>query len=352
MNYKLTLKDYEKYPFLESFSQEASKLTQMQLPLHRLMETTEGKKALELARLRVLLALNKTHEPTATYDKDVIIKVTTMFPSILSYGMSRMIVSCTSPFIINKYANSETEKAIRYLASDLPHVREAVEDELGFDKNSRRISLKDYVPLHLSKYGSQYKLINCKIVKGSITFNENMDTMMILREKIRSKIMRKMPLTVNPDVKELFGTIISEITSRSDEISNTNFGEVEHDDFPPCIKTIISTIKANENPTHMGRFALVSFCNKIGMTPTEIVSLFQTVKDFQVATTLYQVEHILGKHGGTVYAAPACESLKTNNICRCGNDPLCNRVKHPVGYYSAMKRKQLKSKGKPLLPTK
>ena len=351
MSYKLTLKDYEKYPFLESFSQEAGKLTQMQLPLHRLMETSEGKKALELARLRVLLALNKTTESVTTYDKDVIIKVTSIFPSILSYGMSRMIVSCTSPFIINKYANSETEKAIRHLTSELPHVRKAVEEELGFDKNSRRILLKDYIPLHLTKHGSQYKLINCNIIKGNISFNENMDVMAVLREKIRAKIMRKMPLTVNPDVKELFGTIISEITSRSDEINSTNFGEVEHDDFPPCIKTIISAVKAHENPTHAGRFTLVSFCNKIGMTPTEIVALFQTVKDFQVATTLYQVEHILGKHGGTTYAPPACETLKTNNLCRCGNDPLCNRVKHPVGYYSAMKRRQAKSKPKPLIPS-
>jgi len=350
MNYKLTLKDYEKYPFLESFSQEASKLSQMQLPLHRLMETTDGKKALELARLRIILALNKNQEDP-TYDKDVKIKITSMFPSILSYGMSRMIVSCTNQFIINKYATSETEKAIRYLSSEVPCIREAVERELDYDKNSRRITLRNYVPLNLSKYGSQYKLINCHITKGNISFGENMTTDTVLREKIRSKIMRKMPLNVNPDVKELFGSIISEITSKSDEINNTNFGEVINDDFPPCIKNIISTIERHENPTHYGRFAMVSFCNKVGMELTEIVALFQTVKDFQVATTLYQVEHILGKHGGTTYAPPSCESLKTNNLCRCGNDPLCNRVKHPVGYYSAMKRKQKKAKdAKPLIP--
>jgi len=343
MTYKLTLKDYEKYPFLESFSQEAAKLKQMQLPLHRLMETTDGKKALELARLRVLLGLNKTAEDV-TYDKDVIVKITTMFPSLLSYGISRMIVSCTTPFIINKYATSETEKAVRHLSSELPYIRKAVEDEINFNKDSRRISLKEYVPLRLTKYGSQYKLINCCITKGNVIFNETMDNNAILREKIRAKIMRKMPLNVNPDVKELFGSIISEITSKSSEITSANFGEVEHDNFPPCIKTIISAIKSHENPTHYGRFALVSFCNKIGMTPTEIVELFQTIKDFQVGTTLYQVEHILGKHGGTNYAPPSCESLKTNNLCRCGNDPLCNRVKHPIGYYSAMKRRQKKAK--------
>ena len=347
MNYKLTLKDYEKYPFLDSFAQEASKLQLMQLPLHRLVETPDGKKALELARIRLLLALNEKNE-NVEYDKDVKIKVTSIFPSILSYGMSRMIVSCTNQFMINKYANSETEKAVRYLSSELPHVKLAVEQELGFDKNSRRIKLQEYIPLHLIKHGTEYKLVNCKIHNGYVSFTENMDTMHILREKIRSKIMRKMPLNVNPDVKEIFAPIISEITQKSEDMSNTNFGAVEVDDFPPCIKNLITMLERRENLTHYGRFTLTSFYNKIGAEVIDVVSLFQTVKDFQPTTTLYQVEHIFGK-GGVKYVPPSCESLKTNNLCRCKDDPLCNRIKHPVGYYSAMKRK--KKKQKPLNPS-
>jgi DNA primase large subunit len=347
MTYKLVLKDYDKYPFLESFAQHATTLKSMQLPLHRLVETPEGKQALELAKLRILLALDHKPEKDIVYDKDVKIKISMLLSSILSYGMSRMIVSCTSQYVINKYATNETEKVMRYLSSELPHIKEAVELELGYDKNSRRMLLKDYIPLNLIKYGPQYKLINCNLLHGYVIFGENMDVTNILRERIRSKIMKKMPLTVNPDAKDLFNPIISEIMKRSDESTATNFGEVEQDDFPPCIKSIKAMIGKHENPTHIGRFSLVSFCNKIGMEPTEIVALFQTVKDFQVATTLYQVEHILGKHGGIKYAPPACESLKTNNLCRCGNDPLCRRVKHPVGYYSAMKRK--KKKAKPLI---
>jgi DNA primase large subunit len=347
MVYQLTLKDYEKYPFLDSFAQHAVKLQPMQLPLNRLLETSDGKKALELAKLRILLSLDHKPEETTVYDKDVKIKISTLFPSILSYGMSRMIVSCTNQFVINKYALSETEKTMRYLASELPHIKDTVELELGYDKNSRKLLLKDYIPLGLTKYGTQYKLVNCTLSHGYIIFNDQMNVTNILREKIRLKIMKKMPLNVNQDAKELFGTIISEITQRSDDSTSLHLGEVEQDDFPPCIKSIKSMIERHENPTHIGRFTLVSFCNKIGMEPTEIVALFQTVKDFQVATTLYQVEHILGKHGGVKYAPPACESLKTNNLCRCGDDPLCRRVKHPIGYYSAMKRK--KKKGKPLI---
>lgn len=347
MTYQLVLKDYEKYPFLQSFSQHAAKLQPMQLPLHRLLETPDGKKALELAKLRILLALDHKQEET-TYDKDVKIKISSLFPSILSYGMSRMIISCTNQYIINKYAISETEKAMRYLASEQTHIKEAVELELNYKSNSKRIPLVDYIPLGLTKYGSQYKLINCKLTHGIITFTEEMDTSNILREKIKLNIMRKMPLTVNDDVKELFNPIILEIMKRSDEATSNNFGEVNQDDFPPCINAIKSMIEKHENPTHIGRFSLVSFCNKIGMEPTEIVALFQTVKDFQVATTLYQVEHILGKHGGIKYAPPSCETLKTNNLCRCGTNPLCQRVKHPVGYYSAMKRK--KKKQKDLIP--
>jgi len=332
------MKDYARYPFLESFSKIAGKIPYMRMPLNELLETSDGKTSLDIAKGRITIALEKKCEDILL-DKDVQIKISNTMPSIISYGLSRMIVSCTTQFIIDKFVNNEAERVIYLLNHEDPHVRAAVDDELQFNRESKKVALIDYIPLNMAKYGSQYKLSNCRIMRGYVT-NPDMNMNLILKERIKKLMMKKLPLKVNDDAKEIFKPIISDIMSKSSEVYKDNFGEVERDDFPPCMKSIITGIQRKENPTHFGRFALVSFCDKIGMESTEIVSLFQTVRDFELATSLYQVEHITGKKGGTKYAAPACASMKTNNLCRSGTDQLCNKIKHPVGYYSAMKRRK------------
>jgi len=336
--YQLLIKDYAKYPFLESFSKIAGSISFMKMPLHELLETPDGKKALQLAQERILVAMEKREEDVIL-DKDVQLKISSNIPSILSYGLARMISSCTTPFIIDKFINNEAERAIYLLNHEIPQIREAVDHELKFDRDRKKIHLTEYLPLGMIRYGSEYKLVNCEISKGFVN-TKDMNCNLILKEKIKKLMMKKMPLKVNPDAQELFKPVVATLMSKSSEVYKDNFGEVTQDDFPPCMKNIIASIQKKENPTHFGRFALVTFCHKIGMQNTEIVPLFQTVKDFEVSTSLYQIEHITGAKGGTVYATPACASMKTNNLCRSGTDPICNKIKHPVGYYSALKRRK------------
>jgi|WetSurMetagenome_2_1015567.scaffolds.fasta_scaffold00467_26 DNA primase large subunit len=341
--YKLMTDDYAKYPFLESFSKVAGAITFMQLPLPRLLETIDGKRALDIAKNRVITALT-SEEKDVILDKDVQIKMTNKISNIIAFGLARMIVSCTTQYVIDKFANKEAERAIYLLNHDREYIRQAVFRELNYNKDSVKIPLSDYISLNMMRYGKEYKLVNCDITRGNVVIqNSNL----ILKEKIKKKITRKLPLNVNPDAKEIFKPVVSEIMQHTSSTFSNDLGDVTIEHFPPCINNIINMIKKEENPTHFGRFALVSFCNKIGMSDTEIVSLFQTVKDFEVSTSLYQVEHITGKRGGTVYAAPACAALKTNNLCRSGTDPLCNRVKHPLGYYSSMQKRKQKPQ-KPL----
>jgi DNA primase large subunit len=343
MEYVLIVEDYAKYPFLESFSKVAGKIQFMQLPLQRLLETTYGEKALEIAKNRIITSLTSEEKDTIL-DKDVQIKISDKIPNIIAFGIARMIVSCTTQYVIDKFANKEAERAIYLLNHEKPYIQSVVFAELNYNKDSKKIPLKDYISLNMIRYGNEYKLCNCDISHGSIIIqNSNL----ILKEKIKQKIMRKLPLDVKPDVKEIFKPVIQDIMKYTSSTFSSDLGEVTIENFPPCINNIINMIKKEENPTHFGRFALVSFCNKIGMSDTEILTLFQTVKDFEVSTSMYQVEHITGKKGGTTYAAPACAAMKTNNLCRSGTDPLCNRVKHPLGYYSSMQKRKQKPQ-KPL----
>jgi len=346
--YILQRKDYAKYPFLESFSKIAPTFPFMQLPLARLLETPDGKKALEIAKTNIIIDLNNnvsiSDNDFIQSDKDFKIKVANDIPKIIAFGLSRMIISCTTQFVIEKFADKESERAMYYLRHEPIHIQNAVYKELNYIKDGRRISLKEYISLNLIRYDKKYKLVNCDVVRGSITVQ---DSSLILKEKIKQKIMRKLPINVNPESKELFKPILSEIMKYTSNTFSDELGDVNIENFPPCINNIISMINKKENPTHFGRFALVSFCNKAGMSDTEIVSLFQTVKDFEISTSLYQVEHITGKKGGTVYAAPACAAMKTNNLCRSGTDPLCAKVKHPLGYYASMQKRKKKQQ-KPL----
>ena len=60
---------------------------------------------------------------------------------------------------------------------------------------------------------------------------------------------------------------------------------------------------------------------------------------------MYQVEHITGRGGsGTEYTAPACAVMRTTRAL-CPRDPLCERVAHPLSYYT-VKKKDQKVKGK------
>jgi len=346
--YVLQRKDYAKYPFLESFSKIAPSFSFMQLPLPRLLETSDGKKALEIAKTNIIIDLSNNesiiNENLIQSDKDFKIKVANDIPKIIAFGISRMIISCTTQFIIEKFAEKEAERAIYYLGYEPSYIQNTIYKELNYTRDGKRILLKDYIPLNLAKRDGKYKLVNCEVYHGFITIQ---DPYLILKEKIKQKIMRKLPLDVKPEIKELFKPVISEIMKHTSSIFSDELGEVNIENFPPCINNIISMINKKENPTHFGRFALVSFCNKAGMSDTEIITLFQAVKDFEITTSLYQVEHITGKKGGTTYAAPACAAMKTNNLCRSGTDPLCTKVKHPLGYYSSMQKRKKKQQ-KPL----
>ena len=75
-----------------------------------------------------------------------------------------------------------------------------------------------------------------------------------------------------------------------------------------------------------------------------IIGLFQVSPDFDEERTRYQVMHIHGATG-TVYKSPSCASMLTYGNC-IGKEKLCERISHPLGYYS--KKAWLLKKGAPM----
>ena len=128
-------------------------------------------------------------------------------------------------------------------------------------------------------------------------------------------------------------------------ITPVDLGDVDTSAFPPCILHFISDAKNGVNIPHMGRFAMVSFLNKVGMSEEDIMKIFSSVPDFSRKITEYQVKHILGEISGIKYTPPKCETLRSNHLCYMDDDPICNspNMKHPLTYYKIKKQAGKKS---------
>jgi len=94
------------------------------------------------------------------------------------------------------------------------------------------------------------------------------------------------------------------------------------------------------NLSHPARFAIVTFLNSVGKSEDEIIALFKRVRDFDESKTRYQVRHITGADGGTKYSAPSCATMRTNGLCISAGNKLCEKVAHPLGYFSAKTRRR------------
>ena len=111
------------------------------------------------------------------------------------------------------------------------------------------------------------------------------------------------------------------------------------------MQALIAALTSGTNLSHAGRFSLTTFLHTIGMNVSGIAELYARSPDFDPEKTMYQVEHITGRGGsGTEYNAPACAAMRTTGLC-VHRDPLCERVAHPLSYYTVRKKDQ-KVKGK------
>jgi DNA primase large subunit len=156
---------------------------------------------------------------------------------------------------------------------------------------------------------------------------------------------RDLPHKVPPSICEHFSQSIGNLKKMYQEQMLRQFGAIEESAFPPCMQALITALTAGTNLTHAGRFALTTFVHAIGMDIIGIAELYARSPDFDQEKTMYQVEHITGRGGsGTEYTTPACAAMRTTGLC-INSDGLCERVNHPLSYYTAKKknpRKDLK----------
>jgi DNA primase large subunit len=326
-----------KYPFLK---ESAKYLKDTGVTLDQLVSSVAYDRARYQGRERVMEALidgaiddhPMRSEPDATVE-------------LLSYPVARMIVSAVAePSFIKRYAIAEAKKANERLRLEDPTFVMRVAEELGLNVSQEdggfAVDFTDFLRFSSTMRSKSWKLVNQRLVRGSVLVPKNKLTRMI-EQILTDRISSELPLEVNDDIIDRFAKEIQEIRQvleqRRKDQQKESMGRMSFVRFPPCMKALLEMTRGGQNVPHSGRFALVAFLHTLGMDSEEILQTFSTAPDFDERKSRYQVEHITGEISGTEYTPPECSTMKSYGIC-FNPDALCAKIKHPLSYYRAKGR--------------
>ncbi|MDW7728026.1 MAG: DNA primase regulatory subunit PriL [Candidatus Methanoperedens sp.] len=267
---------------------------------------------------------------------------------LLSYPVARILVSCINDtFLTRRYSLAEAKSAHELFKNlSLASLKELASDfniDITIGEHISGIHFTDYVRFAVRE--PRWKLINRNMDHGTVQIS-NKEFARIMEEAARKRIESNLPADVPPGICTVLEDAILEIRgemeARRTEFSIDGFKEIMPDCFPPCVVHALSGACSGVNLTHTMRFALTSFLLNIGMNVDGIIDLFNVSPDFDEEKTRYQVMHIQGATG-TAYKSPSCSTMLTYGNC-IGKDSVCERISHPLGYYS--KKAWLTGKGK------
>ncbi len=270
---------------------------------------------------------------------------------LLGYVISRMIVATIGDrYLTNRMAIAESKRTSELLEGEEPRllVTLAHTQGLGLTLNGGRLGVPVAQFLHGTRNmrDRNWKLVNMPLADGEVGLDRMKAIRLleaVVQERYQDHLPSRPPDWVEEALSEALVQVRIHLAAARAHFQPLEMGEVDSASFPPCIKGIFGMMQAHENVSHMGRFALVSFLNNVGMDKDQIFEFFRMVPDFNVEKSRYQIEHIIGDISGTAYTAPECSTMKTHGIC-INPDELCGRpwMTHPLKYYRAKLRQQAK----------
>lgn len=305
--------------------------------------------------------------------KPVIMNAAQAELELLSYPFARILVSCIGDaHLVRRYALAEAKGAYQRLLEEFtaagsrePEQLYAFAHEFGIpvryvrtppDSAQVLIPFAHYLHQTVNLRDKRWKLVNRGLERGEVTLRP-VEFLRILQEAFYERIKRDLPLEISPElcnsVRTYTQELQTELAARQLQLGDRELAgelgvrEKDPGSFPPCIIAILGNLREGVNVPHTARFAATAFLLNIGLTVDEVIELYRNSPDFDEERTRYQVVHISGEQGSTRYSAPSCETMRTYGNC-VGNDELCERITHPLGYYKRKlwrKGKQAKREG-------
>lgn len=342
------MKFFAKYPFLKGAQ---ASVKEKGIALKLLLEDMAYEPAKVRGKERIAEAIDR-----GAVENRPVISEPEQLAEILSYPISRMIISCAADgFLISRYALGEAMLLESRLIDENDDNLKSIAEELGVElrKNDTGylIHFTEFLTATASIRAKEWKLINQEIFKGMVKISKE-KLARILRQKLNDKINSELPLEVTDDIIAVFGgsakRFSGQMAGKRKKFDEGELGPVDDASFPPCMKTIITMIRNGENAPHSARFAITSFLHALGMNADMIIKAFSTAPDFDASKSEYQVRHIIGEISGIEYSPPECSTMKSYGICY-NPDGLCEResMTHPLKYYRNMKKKRGSRKSTP-----
>lgn len=345
----LSKRDLAKYPW----TKEAAELVKtLDISISKL--ANDYKEVIERAKERVADAVE--------YDERLI-SLQTDTNEILSFPVARLLIVLLGDDLLKaRWADVESKRAQSLLEHeeddkiiwmttgtfgwDISKTRRII-DGILYDWKMHFFDYLDFAPKF---HDIRWKLINRGISEGFV-FLEKREIVRLVAEALKWKIVER-EISDPPRLEDVPSGIqdatlwLKELwKKRRKKIREYRDleGPVRREAFPPCMTQLISAISAGKSLSHQGRFAVTTFLIRIGTPTDRIIEIYRSAPDFREEIARYQVEHIGGLRGGrTKYTPPSCNTLRTYGLCPKG-DPICDRVKHPLGFYR-LKRRSLKAK--------
>lgn len=340
MHVIFTEEDYKKYPFLP----EAIRLIEKAgLTLDDIGEGEIGLKILESAKKRVLDVIVNREYPDPIDDADLEV----------AYFVSSLIIisEIGDNFLAERYATVFSKKIGGFFEQELRR-GESIDTSItkliyiGRQISSWNVSLrngelkiffKDFVNL-APEYRGSWKLVNRVLDKGFLTISPA-ELARLLETGVKKYVLSLIEnIKVNYDqLPESFYMVIEEASRTWSQIKS-NFatirGKIEAEKvpglFPPCIQSLIDSLKAGKNLPHSARFALAAFLLNIGYSIDEVLEVFSFSPDFREDLARYQVEHIAGLRGSrTKYSPYKCDNMRSLGLCRWR----CRGIRHPLQFF-------------------
>ncbi len=315
--------------------------------IESLLDGDFGKDVIDRAKERVIQAIRG--DIKNAFDGKNIPMPIDVEKELFSYPVARIFVSCIGDhYLIRRYALKEAEAAHSHMTDEEPKFLEELAREFNIQcelvgRYDFRIHFADYLRFASGMHYPEWKLVNRRLEAGHVILTKKNFTR-LLQEAIRDRIQSSLPLDLSPALKSSFSSHTVDISRHFEELKaefhSDDFGEVNSECFPPCIKHMLSLVQAGQNLAHSARFALTSFMANIGMNAEEIIDIYRVSPDFDEGQTSYQVKHIIGS-SGKVYTAPNCATMATYGNC-FGKEQICDGVSHPLSFY----RKKLDYGGK------
>jgi DNA primase large subunit len=211
------------------------------------------------------------------------------------------------------------------LADDFGLKYSFVEDSDYFVK----VSLIDYLQIYF--IDAESKLINKPLLMGEVFLNIN-DFARFLSEKAYARVLDSLPIpekNISKNIIPLARSIDSQLVVM--EKKNFDFklaGKIDPNLFPPCMGVLYADQLAGKKLSYMGRLALASFLFQLGMSKTELMTLYSKSPDFKKHIAEYHINRIFEKE----LSAPGCVKMFEYGL----KVPACEKeckYKHPFRFY-------------------